>query len=55
MSKQGKEKAEKLVKEILKVSFPFCKHQDSDVCTALAKINGKAYELLKLLEHKEIE
>ena len=55
MGKKGKAKAEKLAKEILELSFPLCKHSDPDICSALAKINGKTYELLKLLEHKEVE
>lgn len=55
MSKQGKEKADKLIKEILERSLPLCKHSDPTICTELSIINNKAYELLKLLEHKELE
>jgi len=55
MGKEGKEKAQKLVKEILDISFPLCKHADPDVCQKLAILNNKAYEVLKLLDHGEIE
>ena len=55
MSKEGKEKVQKLVKEILDISFPLCKHEDPNVCQKLAILNSKAYEVQKLLDRKEIE
>jgi len=55
MSKKGKKKAQQLVKEILDISFPLCKHKDPDVCQKLAILNNKAYEVLKLLDRGEIE
>ena len=55
MGKEGLNQAEKLIREILEVSFPLCKHSDPDISTDLARINDRAYKLLKLLDHKEVE
>jgi len=54
-SKEGKAKADKLINEILDISYPFCKHDDPGISIELGMINSKAYQLLKLLDHKEIE
>ena len=56
MSEQGKKKAEKLVKEILDISFPYCKRiMKEDTSKEFVEINQKAYELLKLIERREVE
>ena len=55
MSKAGRAKADKLIREILDVSYPLCKHNDPKISVDLSTINSRAYELLKLLKHKEVE
>jgi hypothetical protein len=55
MSEASKKKAEHLTREILKLSFPLCKHSDPDISIDLAKINNHAHDLLKLLDRKELE
>ena len=55
MNTKGKEKALQLVKEILEISFPLCKRVPNDKSDEFAHINKKAYELLKLIDHRELE
>ena len=55
MSTKGKEKALQLAKEILEISYPLCKRVPNDRSNEFANINKKAYELLKLMEHNELE
>ena len=55
MSEKGKEKAQQLLKEIMQLSYPLCKHRDPNISRELAIINNKAYELQKLIEHREVE
>lgn len=55
MSTKGKEKALQLVKEILEISFPLCKRIPNDQSDEFRKINKKAYEVLKLIEYRELE
>jgi hypothetical protein len=56
MGAQGKKKAEKLIRGILDISFPYCKRvMKEDTSREFTEINQKAYKLLKLIEHKEIE
>lgn len=40
------------LKEILEISYPFCKHSDNDISLAAAKINKLAKESLDNLEKR---
>jgi hypothetical protein len=55
MSKDGKRRAEKLIKDILDLSYPFCKDAAHKNHGEFVKINNLAYKISKLIEHKEIE
>ena len=55
MSTKGKEKALQLAKEILEISFPLCKRIPNDRSDEFTDINKKAYELVKLINHGELE